>query len=217
MIQNKIVITLGTKGTGKSYWTGYAFETACNKPFVVVDYGREHVDLARLHPNAKICPIKEYMLGSINWHALLTRYYGLVCFPYKITDDQFSEEMDRLMLAIVDLENTLVLCEEVHNLAPLNRIRPGFKRLVDQGRKHRIDLYACSLRPAAIDKALVAQSDEIVLFRITEPNALDYLERLGVPVDQLPTLPDRVAILFNTATREQRLITAGVRRTHHYG
>ena len=199
MIANRITLILGRKGSGKSYYAGSVMEeliASTGKGFFIADYGSEHLGLVYAHPGAALVPVKREALGRIKWGELVRKYHGIVAFPYKISNEDFSAEMDKAMHAIMDVENRILLVEEVHNLAPLTGIMPGFARIVNEGRKYRIDLIACSLRPANIHKSLIAQADEYVLFQVTEPNALDYLQRAGLPVRELPLLAPRVGLRY---------------------
>lgn len=216
-IHSEIITVLGRKGQGKSYFAGALLEQRLDKRFVILDYGMEHVGFAYAHPNSVIVPVTGENQGRINWLSLLEDYYGLVVVPYKITDLQFTVEANKLMHAIMEVENRRILFEEVHNIAPVQGIMPGFSRIVSQGRKHRIDIIACSLRPADVSKALLAQSDEFYLFNVTEPNALKYLERCGLPVTDLPHLKARVAIRYNGQAGVYKLVRAPDRRIPHYG
>jgi len=217
-LRSQIRVTLGRKGQGKSYLMGADMEQRVSKPFVIIDYGQEHFSFAKAHPNAWLLPIQADMIGRINWHALLERWHGLVVYPDMIAFDVFTEEVDRLMFAILDVGGRVVMVEEVQELAPqFGQVKPGFRRLIDQGRKHKIDILAASLKPAEVSKTLIAQADDFILFNIHEPNALDYLKRCGIPIDQLPALPQFVAIYFCPQTGELRRVRAGERKFKHYG
>ncbi len=217
-ISSQIRVTLGRKGQGKSYMLGFDMEQRIKKPFVIIDYGEEHFAFANAHPNAWLIPIQESMIEKIDWNALLKRWHGLIVYPDMIAFDVFTEEIDRLMLAIMDVGGRVVMVEEVQELAPqYGQVSPGFRRLIDQGRKRKIDILAASLKPADVSKSLIAQADDFILFNIHEPNALEYLRRCGLPVDKLPQLQKFEAIYYCPQTGEIRRVKAGKRKLKHYG
>ena len=218
IISSQIRLTLGRKGQGKSYLLGFDMEQRIKKPFVIVDYGEEHFSFSQAHPNAWLIPIQEHMIEKIDWHTLLKRWHGIIVYPDMIAFDVFTEEVDRLMTAVLDVGGRVVMVEEVQELAPqFGVVKTGFRRLIDQGRKHKIDILAASLKPADVSKALIAQTDDFVLFNIHEPNALEYLRRCGLPVESLPQLPQFVAIYYCPQTGEIRRVKAGKRKLKHYG
>jgi len=218
VITSQIRLTLGRKGQGKSYMLGKDMEGRLKKPFVFVDYGEEHLDFCKAHPNAWLFPIKDFMLGCIDWPDLLTKYHGIIVYPDMISFDEFTEEVDKLMHAILKAGGRTVVIEEVQELASqLRGIMPGFKRLVNQGRKKKIDILAASLQPSQVSKILIAQCDDFILFNIHETHALKYLSLCGMPSEMLPDLPKFEAIYYCPQTGETRRVRAGKRRIKHRG
>jgi len=217
-IQSQIRLTLGRKGQGKSYMLGSDMEGRLKKPFVIIDYGEEHLQFSKAHPNAWLFPVKKKMLGEIDWEANLLENHGMIVYPDMIAFDEFTEEVDRLMDAILKVGGRTVVVEEVQELASERYgIKPGFKRLVNQGRKKKVDILANSLQPAQVSKILIAQCDDFILFNIHEMNALNYLRLCGMPSELLPGLPKFEAIYYCPQTGEAYRVKAKKRRIKHEG
>lgn len=82
--------------------------------------------------------------------------------------------------------------DEVSNCLGPHRPNKDLLEIIRFGRHDGISLVAICQRPAQVHKDLISQADDVITFRIEEPNDLDYLAKFcSVTRSQLKTLEKR--------------------------
>lgn len=82
--------------------------------------------------------------------------------------------------------------DEIDRVTSAGYSPPGLDYLINQGRHVQVSLECSSRRPAQVPRELTSQSHRFVIFKMTEPADLDYLEKyIGKDArNRLPALHD---------------------------
>jgi hypothetical protein len=76
----------------------------------------------------------------------------------------------------------------VQSIGPYG-IPKSFAEIGDEGRRQEIDLIMIGQRLNQINDSIRAQVNRLITFQHTDPNALKIMREMGVPVEQVATLP----------------------------
>jgi hypothetical protein len=82
--------------------------------------------------------------------------------------------------------------DEIDRVTSAGYAPPGLDYLINQGRHVQVSLECSSRRPAQVPRELTSQAHRFVIFKMTEPADLDYLEKyIGKDArNRLPALHD---------------------------
>lgn len=162
------------KGSGKSHWLYESFIR--HAPRVI------HID-----PNGEYLEDRDVLLVS-GWDALLDALEACATFDeWRIAVALEDDDYARLFALLAPRENfgkgslsralggVSLECGEVHVIAPNGRTVPAIKGGWQQGRHHRLNIYAGTQRFAECDRIVTSQSDIVAIFMQSE--AID-LERI---------------------------------------
>lgn len=210
---------LGMKGSGKSYYAGYCLETRIfqtKKPFVILDYHAEHIGFTAIAGVKKIELTEEYV-GRINWKKLILSCKGLVVYPYKMFREQVNTEFGEICRVLMEVENTILMVEEAHNLAPNNAINPYYEMVITEGRKFGIDTINISQRTADLDKSVISQSSNLVCFKLFEENDISHLKGIYPEPERLRNLKTFTGMEYVVGEGTVRTVKAGKRIIQHFG
>ncbi len=174
-MQNRVILILGVKGSGKSYLANQ------------ISKDRE------LNPKIVICdPLDEYIGGHIydnifDFRDDFPRLYfrpefRAVC---KFTVDEYY---DQLFQFVFNYRKFTLMVDETDMFARHNSILLSFRRLLSYGRHREIDLILMSRRPYDLHALVRSQADEVISFQQKEPRDLQYIGSMGFDQDQVRNL-----------------------------
>jgi len=85
----------------------------------------------------------------------------------------------------------ILFADEVWRFCSPNLIPKPLAQIIQDGRKKGIGLIATTQRPNRLNESLIAEATELVGFRLTGVNAIEFLRRNcpEFPIDELPALP----------------------------
>ena len=167
-----MLLVVGASGTGKTSWAKM-MARKFPRPVLVVDPYQEWAGDPGLN---RVSHWEDLEPDGINiWN------------PGPQDDDQLFFAQIAEGAFKIRPHQTLILDEAAHH-----QVR-GFapEPLLKVARFHRqlgLTLVALTQRPAWVDKAFVANTSFVVCFKVSEPNDLHYLKRLGVPLDKIRAL-----------------------------
>jgi len=156
--QNKIVGVIGAKGSGKTFYAKRLF--AATEHAIVVDTMGEY-------DSGFIVSDPHYMIQ----HLRNQRRFRIVFLPLSEADFEF---VCRAARAKGDL--TLFI-EEVHNYCTSHSINPQLQKVFRLGRHSNLNVVYTAQRYQDISRLVTAQTDEFVLFRISEPVDFQAIEK----------------------------------------
>ncbi len=91
-----------------------------------------------------------------------------------------SENAENLFLETIShLKNRTIVIEEIDRFCSPYWIEPRLDRLVRYGRHKNISIIGVSRRPVEIHRNLTANANEIISFRMIEPNDLKYFRQIS--------------------------------------
>lgn len=108
---------------------------------------------------------------------------------YTSQDENDSELFNKINEFVFRHGNMLYVIDEVDFYVTANRIPFSFAKLFRYGRHKNIDLITITRRPAEIPRITTAMTDKFLIFRLHEPNDLEYFKKLS------STLPDKIKSL----------------------
>lgn len=126
------------------------------------------------------------------------------------------EASQRHVRVSLERVHTVLVVEEAHRFIPRTAVegddeliaavtRQTFERVAREGRKFGIGLVISSQRPAELSPTVLSQCNSYLLHRIVNDRDQDIVRRLvpdnsGALLGELPSLPQRYAILLGAAT-----------------
>ena len=165
-MQNRVILILGVKGSGKSYLANtLSKDTEINPKIVICD------------------PLDEYIGGHVydniyDFRGDFPRLYyrpefRAVC---KFTVDEYYNQ---LFTFLFGFRQFTLMVDECDMFARHNSILQSFRRFLSYGRHREIDLILMSRRPYDLHALVRSQADEIITFQQKEPRDLDYIRSMG--------------------------------------
>lgn len=174
-----IFAALGARGTGKSAWVKQQLARLKPARLAVWDLMQEHDAEATDDLAAFV-------------RALRARRFRLAFHPSR-DDRQREREFELWCRAMLAAGDVLCVVEELAFVTTPSRAPAAWREMTLLGRheRHRLSIIGTSQRPASIDKDFLANADVVHCGRLAyKPDAIKAGEVLGVPAEELLTLPD---------------------------
>lgn len=210
--ENRYVLCLGSKGTGKSTYAEQAFRAriAAGGRGVWFDPigNRGHLGYV-VHSGAEFWAAWKRFSAAAAAAPAGRRGFGLVIQP----GWEGLESLGGVWRMIFELGDVLLVLDEAPMIAPVDgSADPALKHLVRLGRNRRIDIITTCHVPAQLDKGLRGIRDVVVTFRQVEA---DYADQVAAMFPGLgPAGPQLIASLptFHYLRVENGRVTRGVVR-----
>jgi len=189
--KREIIGFLGKTGSGKSYkMKEYLSKLKTNRIFIW-DSLEEYTD----------SDLKEHKISGFKFVDDIKEFVNLV-FNYIDKNDYSKDlkivfsplvdslEIDPFCEAVYSLGKSVIAIEEADLLFPERGVKSkALLELIKRGRHRAVSIVWTTQRPAEVGKTLLAMSNQIYAFQITESNDLKYLAFLNrEKVLQLPNL-----------------------------
>jgi len=122
---------------------------------------------------------------------------------------------DPVYVGLFARRGVFVWTDEAGIVAPAAGGPPGFRRLVTQGARFGIGHVALNQRPVDLDRALWANAEHIITFRVGDPDDVRRLSATGPTApklleDRLRALPGYGFLWYGARDQTWRVIPAGV-------
>jgi DNA helicase HerA-like ATPase len=184
----------GATGTGKSYDIKAALDAQSpGRRVLIFDPGREY-GAGQANEAAYYRTLNAGQLGRlIFWPS----------FNSELRERQF-DRFCRCALAIARAAgDVLVVIDELHLVTQPGRAPPGWRELIETGRKFGAHVFAASIRPAAIDKSFWTNATHVTAHRLNFADDQKTLANcLGVAAEEIGQLAAHAAIARNLLTGE---------------
>jgi hypothetical protein len=170
VIEKKIKLIFGKRGTGKSYLAKKLIES--EERILIFDTMSEYTE-------GVVFGTEDYPQFLEFWRKVYIHPYRIVYRPLR--PDVEIENICRLVYA---LGNMCLLVEEVDCYAGTFNISDSLTNIIQRGRHKNISLIGITQRPFGIHRLLTSQAKEIYVFSTNEPRDREYLRLLlGQDVD----------------------------------
>jgi len=170
MIEKKITLIFGKRGSGKSYLADKLIE---NENRIVV------FDVMSEYTNGVVFGTEDFDQFIEFWRKVYCHKFRLIYRPIKPI-----EEVERIGELVYTLGGCTFLCEEIDCVCCTNRISDNFAAIIQRGRHKNITLIGITQRPFGINRLLTSQAKEIYVFNTNEPRDREYLRiLLGQDID----------------------------------
>lgn len=185
MQKRKVILILGTTGSGKSTLTRTLIQRSTRK--ITLD------------------PLAEYS-GTVFYNFLDLYNYikeknlrdsGSMNIVYRSTNEADNEMIFSLSRTMT---NFLLVVEEAEIYLDPRNLNEDFSWLINYGRHNNISLLCIARRVPEINIGFRAMMTSIISFRQVEPRDLGYLEDYGIEPDEVSTLPDHEYIIHGVDT-----------------
>ena len=151
MIEKKIKLIFGKRGSGKSYLDGVLFENLDNLcAFWKLVYRKNFRIIYR-----PLIPMKDF--------------------------DYFCDLIWNLQEKVTDKHAVTFLVEEIDCFASPYQISDEFAAIIQRGRHRYIELIGITQRPFGIPRLLTSQAKEAYIFATNEPRDIDFLRSWTSP------------------------------------
>lgn len=165
-----IISVFGKKGTGKTTYAGKLIAGRDkSKHCVIIDL----FDQFPLYPLIDIDSFYHYAMTSFPSNPVRLAIFDLVDFG-------------NVSKVIGVRRDILLVVDEIDFFDSATKQVLDFKRLIHYSRHYRVDLITTSRRPANVSRDLTSQTDEFIIFSMTERRDLEYFRNLS------EDLPDRI-------------------------
>lgn len=159
MIESKVTLILGKRGSGKSFLLKKII--ARERRFLIYDTLGEYSD--------------GIIFTDVNelhgfWKNHLFDSFRLIYQPLKP-----QEEFDKICELSYLCGSMVFAAEEIDTFCKPNDISTDFANIIQRGRHKNIDFYGVSQRPYGINRIVSSQAKRIITFQQSEPRDLDYL------------------------------------------
>lgn len=192
---NVITSVNGQKGSGKSWWVKHSLIPLWDRVLVLdpmAEYS-PHVDAVLSSPAA----LKDYLLRR-------GAHHHLAPFRVAMVPTTPADSLTALRLAWA-LPGTLLVLEEVDQIAHPGYSPPELAQLILRGRHRRISVATITQRPAATPIQLRSQADLIAVFRLTMPRDAEavahWVQSTPQELYNLPTGTARFAVTSDAPAR----------------
>jgi hypothetical protein len=174
----------GATGTGKSSAAKAWLRARAPDRLLIFDPEGEY------DAHGRLCDARELVDGlraGIPRRAFRLRYRP----PLRDRPAAFSTFCQLALIAAEQAGGCVVVVDELAEVVGSGKAIDGWGALVRTGRKRGVELVACSIRPAEIDKTFWSQCTYVRSGRLTfGPDLARMAAVLGVDADQLATLRD---------------------------
>ena len=164
VIEKKIILIFGKRGSGKSYLAKKKIE---NEPRLVV------FDTMSEYENGVIFDAENYHECLEFWRKVYRGRFRLIYRPL-----QPAVEIERICDLVYTIGNCCFLVEEIDCYCSAYQISDTFAAIVQRGRHKNITLIGITQRPYGINRLLTSQAKEIYIFNTNEPRDREYLRTL---------------------------------------
>ena len=170
MIEKKITLIFGKRGSGKSYLADKLIE---NEPRLII------FDVMSEYTNGVVFGVENYDMFLEFWRKVYQYRFRLIYRPIKPAD-----EVEQIGELVYTLGDCCFLIEEVDCYCSPYQISDNFAAIIQRGRHKNIKLIAITQRPFGIHRLLTSQAKEIYVFNTNEPRDREYLRiLLGQGID----------------------------------
>jgi len=164
MIEKKVILIFGKRGSGKSFLAHKVVQD--EKKLVVFDIMSEY-------ENGVIFDAENYEDCLRFWRKVYRGRFRLIYRPLKP-----DEEIDKICELVYILGNCCFLVEEIDCYCSSHRISDQFAAIIQRGRHKNITLIGVTQRPYGVNLLLTSQAKEIYVFNTNEPRDREYLRTL---------------------------------------
>ena len=164
MVEKKIILIFGKRGSGKSY---LANKLIGNEPRLVI------FDTMSEYENGVIFGPENYEQFLEFWRRIYRSRFRLIYRPIKP-----DAEIEQICNLVYALGNCCFLVEEIDCYCTSNQISDSFAAIVQRGRHKNITLIGITQRPYGINRLLTAMAKEVYIFNTNEPRDREYLRIL---------------------------------------
>lgn len=164
MIEKKITLIFGKRGSGKSYLARKLIENESR--LLIFDTMSEY------NEGIVFCT-EDYQQFCEFWKQVYIHPFRIIFRPLKPDDE--IEQIGRLVYA---LGNMCFVVEEIDCYVPTFNISESFAHIIQRGRHKNITLIGITQRPYGINRLLTSQAKEIYVFSTNEPRDREYLRLL---------------------------------------
>lgn len=164
MIEKKVILVIGKRGSGKSYLTKKMI--AEHRRLLVYDIMSEYTGgiVFETETNDKF---------SQFWGHVYKKDFKLIFRPI-----QPKQEIDHLARLVFALGDMTFVVEEIDSICTAYDLPESFSRIIARGRHRNITLVGVTPAPFGIHRDLTRQAKEIYIFNTKEPRDRDYLKNL---------------------------------------
>lgn len=179
---NRGLLVLGQPGTGKSYWVKKHLQKVQN--VFIYDMMHEYGEYGQIVHSVAA--------------ARAAFADGARRVVYQPLDDPDAEFEPVCEFVYRCLRNVVFVVDEVHNFVSSGMIGKWFRKLVREGRKYGIGVWALSQRASNLHWDLKGLSVLVVIFRLLRFDADSIADKFAreLSPEEIENLPDRHHILF---------------------
>ena len=156
---------VGKTGSGKSYLARALLREMSRRgwPIVIVDPSAFWMGA---HPKW------DKGEGSIERPKLVTRFDPKARVQLYVPSIPGWQDpgLDALMEACLKRGKLVLYFDETNGIVSANQYSPWFARVVTQGRKHELAVWAATQRPTRVPEILLSQAENWAIFRVITPN-----------------------------------------------
>jgi len=162
LIEKKINLIFGKRGSGKSYLAQSLVEKY-DRLFIFDTLGEYTGGVVFEDPEK----LKEF------WGHIYKKKFRIIYRPLIP-----QQEFDWIAELIYELGDVTLLVEEIDAFASPYQVSREFAQLLQRGRHKNIELIGVTQRPFGIPRLLTSQAKQIYVFNTNEPRDLEYLRSL---------------------------------------
>jgi len=181
-VQNKIILVLGAKGYGKTYFARQlAVKLAGSRKILFLDVSASFPDST--YRDYQVSDIEAFLNSREDNRLLAT-----------VAEENAGEILDWLASLLPHTVLNMVLVIDEGNLfSTSHKIHPGLRKLIALGRHSRLDIIITARDPQELSPRIRSQADAIVCFRISRARELQWCADENPKVAaELSDLPPRV-------------------------
>lgn len=197
MNKPKIVLFVGTTGSGKSWALGRALRYDPVRPQVILTRWPDP-SIAR-HISPQIRTIERWRGGRIRFPD--KGRYMLLVTPLPTKELQLFQR--DLAVALTRKWRSTLAIDEAHIVLRRGVVHPEMVRLIRGARHYGVSVYLATQRIADVDPDIRAVVTDIFAFRTTSALDLAWLEAEGMGIAGIPTLPVGAYQYLSRLTGEQ--------------
>lgn len=112
--------------------------------------------------------------------------FRVIC-RFEEEDENFEQTETALKLA-KKIKNLVLVIDEVDKISKEGRVSKTLWQIINFYRHDGLSLLCCARRPARVSRDLTGNADNIISFKVQEPNDLKYLAEFGFKEETLRNL-----------------------------